>query len=164
MLQTLTEILALLSLLLVVNGAPVVATRLLGERLSWPIDGGRCAGDGRRLLGSGKTWRGVSVAVVAGGLLAPVLGWSVELGALFGLLAMVGDSLSSFVKRRLGLAPSAKASGLDQLPESLLPLLVLQKYLAIGWGEALVIGVLFLLVEIGLSRWLYRLHIRRQPH
>ncbi|MCW9088710.1 MAG: CDP-archaeol synthase [Gammaproteobacteria bacterium] len=162
--QTLTEILALLLLLLVVNGAPVVATRLLGERLSWPVDGGRCAGDGRRLLGPGKTWRGVFVAVVAGGVLAPVLGWSFELGAFFGLLAMVGDSLSSFVKRRLGLAPSAKASGLDQLPESLLPLLGLQKHLAIGWGEALATGVLFLLVEIGLSRWLYRLHIRRQPH
>ena len=33
-------------------------------------------------------------------------------------MAMVGDLLSSFVKRRLKFQPSSRATGLDQIPES----------------------------------------------
>jgi hypothetical protein len=36
---------------------------------------------------------------------------------------MAGDLFSSFLKRRLNLPPSSPALGLDQVPESLFPLL-----------------------------------------
>ena len=31
---------------------------------------------------------------------------------------MLGDLLSSFIKRRIGIAPQGRAAGLDQLPEA----------------------------------------------
>jgi CDP-archaeol synthase len=45
--------------------------------------------------------------------------------------AMAGDLLSSFVKRRFGLAPSSKATGLDQIPEALFPLLACRSALSL---------------------------------
>ena len=111
-----------LLMLLVANGTPVLAGHLLGGRLARPVDGGRLAPDGRPWLGVSKTVRGVllSVAATAAFAAALDLGWST--GGVFGALAMGGDLLSSFIKRRLGLAPSSRAPGLDQIPEALLPL------------------------------------------
>ena len=39
------------------------------------------------------------------------------IGLLVAATAMAGDLLSSFLKRRLALAPSSQAIGLDQIPE-----------------------------------------------
>jgi hypothetical protein len=49
------------------------------------------------------------------------LGWTI--GVVVGSMAMLGDLFSSFVKRRLNLPPSSRATFLDQVPESLFPLL-----------------------------------------
>jgi len=61
----------------------------------------------------------------------------------------------SFVKRRLGLAPSSQAVGLDQIPESLLPLTAL---------DVAVATTLFFAGELLLSRLLYRWHVRDRPY
>jgi len=45
-------------------------------------------------------------------------------GLVFSLAALLGDSVTSFIKRRLGLVSGGHAPGLDQALESLLPLLV----------------------------------------
>src|SRR5512137_1303973 len=118
--------LRLLLLLGVANSAPIAARRLLGDRWAAPLDGGLNFIDGRPLLGPGKTIRGVAAAVVATALAAWALGLSPPVGALLGAVSMAGDALASFVKRRLGVAPSGRATGLDQVPESLLPLLAVQ--------------------------------------
>ena len=73
---------------------------------------------------------------------------------------MAGDLFSSFIKRRLGLQPSSKVVGLDQIPESLFPLLVCRQALSltvldIGFGTAI-----FFIGEMVLSRVLFRLHVR----
>jgi hypothetical protein len=39
-------------------------------------------------------------------------------------MAMLGDSVSSFIKRRIDCKPGAWIPGLDQLPEAALPLLL----------------------------------------
>ena len=54
-----------LVLLLVANGSPIVAAKLLGRRLSYPLDVNVRLRDGKRLLGASKTVRGVVVAVLA---------------------------------------------------------------------------------------------------
>jgi hypothetical protein len=55
---------------------------------------------------------------------------------------MAGDLLSSFVKRRLNLPPSSRATGLDQIPESLLPALVCRGALSSsGLDIAICVGV-----------------------
>ena len=85
-------------------------------------------------------------------------------GLLFGLLGLGGDLLSSFIKRRMGLESSARAVGLDQIPEALLPMLLAMWWLPVSLWVVLVVVVVFTLSNIYGSPLLYRLGIRRQPH
>ena len=77
---------------------------------------------------------------------------------------MAGDLLSSFAKRRLGRPSSSQALGLDQVPESLLPLLACRVPLGLGWLDVAVLVGVFLVGELLVSRLLYRLHIRDRPY
>ena len=133
-----------LILLTVANGAPVVARKAFGDRWSWPLDAGKIWRDGRSVLGASKTVRGVICSVVATMIAAPAIGmsWSVGLGA--GAGAMAGDLLSSFVKRRLELAASERATGLDQVPESVLPTLVCAYDLELEWLDVVIVRGHFL--------------------
>ncbi len=160
------EQIVLLLLLIVANGAPILVAWRLGPRWDWPLDAGLELRDGRRLLGESGTLRGLVAAVVATTLVAWVLGLGAGTGALIGLLAMAGDALSSFIKRRLGLPPGAKATGLDQVPEALLPLLVVAGPLGLQlpWLDLVLLVTAFTLFDMGVSGPLYRLHLRRQPH
>jgi hypothetical protein len=63
-----------LFLLVVANGAPIIAWDICRERWNWPVDGGRIFYDGRPLLGPRKTVRGLLAASVATGCTAPLVG------------------------------------------------------------------------------------------
>jgi CDP-2,3-bis-(O-geranylgeranyl)-sn-glycerol synthase len=100
-----------------------------------PIDGGRVWRDGRRVLGEGKTWRGLAGGVAGGvalaGILSAAVRWSgsgdltdflmpgwrgpswLWVGALLAFGALFGDSVKSFFKRRLGRDRGAKAPLMD---------------------------------------------------
>ena len=146
------------------NTAPLIAAKLLGARLAWPLDGGVHLRDGRPLLGKSKTVRGVLAGVVLPGALAPALGQPVEAGFAIGVAAMAGDLLSSFIKRRLRLPPSSQALGLDQIPESLLPAWVARSWLALSIIEIATIVAAFFVAELVLSKLLYRLKLRDKPY
>ena len=77
---------------------------------------------------------------------------------------MFGDLASSFVKRRMGLDVHAQAFGLDQVPEALLPLLVLKSSLKLNWGDVFLVVLAFMLLGVVLSRVLYKIGIREQPY
>ncbi len=154
----------LLCLLLVANGAPVIAWDLLGERFAWPVDGGRRWRDGRPLLGPSKTWRGLGAALLATPAAAVALGLPWATGLMVAAGAMAGDLLSSFVKRRLTIEPSGKARGLDQIPESLLPLLAVRDRYGLGWGDIALLVAVFFVLEMTISPLLYRLGIRKRPY
>lgn len=156
--------LKLLLLLMVANGAPILAQRILKHRWNTPVDGGRLWRDGHRVLGSSKTWRGLTTGLVSCAIVAGLLGYSVLFGVLFGTLSLLGDLASSFTKRRLGLAASARASGLDQIPEALLPMIVAAIWLDFGARVVLLVTALFTAANILLSPQLYRWGIRRKPH
>jgi CDP-2,3-bis-(O-geranylgeranyl)-sn-glycerol synthase len=94
-----------------------------------PMDFGRLARDGRRLLGDGKTWRGFAGGILSGvvlgtiltaaGAAAPVLSFGpapdfLRPVALLATGALLGDVIGAFFKRRRGLPRGAKAPGLDQ--------------------------------------------------
>jgi CDP-2,3-bis-(O-geranylgeranyl)-sn-glycerol synthase len=99
---------------------------------SVPIDAGMVWRD-RRLLGDGKTWRGVVVAIagcistvavqkhVIGTRAAPL--WLLDyrgvepftFGAGLGVAAMLGELPNSFVKRRLGIPRGGVASGVKSI-------------------------------------------------
>jgi CDP-2,3-bis-(O-geranylgeranyl)-sn-glycerol synthase len=157
-------ILKFVILLAVANGAPLVAKKLLGDVLAYPLDGGRTLADGQPLLGASKTIRGVLVGVVAAALAALLLGFSWTTGLLVGAAAMAGDLVSSFVKRRMGLAPSARAFGLDHIPESLLPALAAMQDLELTLTDVLVITVLFTLGGQALSLLLFKIRLRDHPY
>jgi len=123
-----------------------------------PMDFGRKMRDGKRILGDGKTWRGL----VGGSLLATGVGlimnyaglllpadwvhpwsrsdwaynsdWGFAIAVIFILCfgAMLGDSLGSFIKRRRGIGQGGKALLLDQLTFLLVAWLLLFA-LATGW-------------------------------
>ena len=92
-------ILSIVALLLIANGAPILARIAFENRYAWPLDFGRKYIDGRDWLGPSKTFRGVIAAVSASVLAAPLLNQSWKIGASVGLCAMVGDATSSFIKR-----------------------------------------------------------------
>ena len=154
----------LLILLTSANGAPVIAKLMLRDRFSLPLDGNRKFVDGKPLLGHAKTIRGVLIAIIVAAAIAPLIGLTFELGLLVGATAMAGDLLSSFLKRRLGRAPSSRATGIDQVPESLLPLLACKQALALTWADIVVGCGLFFVGEILLSRLLFRLRLRERPY
>ena len=106
-----------LALVTLANSVPVVAKKILGDRFGWPLDFGVELPDRHRLLGHSKTIRGVVLGVLFSWAGAPLIGLEPGLGAQVGALAMAGDLLSSFVKRRLNRPPSSRALGLDQIPE-----------------------------------------------
>jgi CDP-2,3-bis-(O-geranylgeranyl)-sn-glycerol synthase len=156
-------VLELLILLTVANGTPVVAKRLFGSAFAQPLDGGALFADGRPWFGPSKTIRGVVLATLATAAAAGVLGLGWKVGALLGVVAMAGDLLASFIKRRLGLAPS-QAVGLDQIPESLLPMLAGRLFMPVTGLDIAVTTLLFFVGEVILSRLPYKWHVRDRPY
>jgi hypothetical protein len=89
---------------------------------------------------------------------------SAGVGAALGAGAMLGDLVSSFIKRRLGVASSGRATGLDQIPEALLPLLLVQRTLALTAVQIAAVTLLFFVLEIPLARLSHRWGLRDQPY
>lgn len=157
-------LIGLLLLLGIANGTPIFAKKILGPRWATPVDGGLRLPDGRPVFGTSKTVRGIILSITVTGLLAPLLGFDWVIGAGLAAASMLGDLLSSFIKRRLGVAVHGRALGLDQIPEALLPLLLLQRSLGIGPGDIVLLVLAFIVLELVLSRILFKLHLRDRPY
>ena len=135
-------------LVVAANMAPWLAGRLLSGHLAQPLDCGVTLRDGSRLLGDPKTWRGVCAGELACALTAHLLGYPVVLGLEFATLSLAADAASSLLKRRLRLAPGAEVPGVDQLPESLVPLWTLATPLGISAWGGVVIAIVFLGLDL----------------
>jgi CDP-2,3-bis-(O-geranylgeranyl)-sn-glycerol synthase len=157
-------VLQLLMLLMLANGTPVIAKKMFGGRYSYPLDGNLTFADGQPVFGRSKTIRGIVLAVLVTTASAPIIGLGWKTGLLVGSFAMAGDLFSSFCKRRLGLPSSSRASGLDQIPESLLPVLACRDLLALTAADVVVCVVIFVVGEVVLSRLLYAFHLRDRPY
>lgn len=153
-----------LVLLAVANGTPVIAKDILGDRFAIPIDGGSKFVDGRPLLGSSKTVRGIFLSILMTSAFGPVVGLDWKIGAIMGTVAMAGDLFSSFLKRRMNLPAGGKAIGLDQIPESLFPLLACRSALPLMAVDIIGATTIFFVGELLLSRLFYHLHLRDHPY
>lgn len=133
-----------------------------------PIDAGQALRDGHRLLGDGKTWRGLAGGIISGAILGIILhsvavmaesdsftfGSPSQAATLVFLLpfgALTGDILGSFIKRRTGLERGAKFPGLDQydfLIGTIIFLLIFetQWFLEHYVMEYAIIGLIFIIV------------------
>jgi len=108
-------------LLTIANGLPIIGGKLFGTQFDQPVDRGVIFVDGRPVFGQSKTIRGVVLSLLATTASARVLGFAWVCGLVVASVSMSGDLISSFLKRRLSLPPSSRATGIDQIPESLLP-------------------------------------------
>jgi hypothetical protein len=154
----------LLVLIVLANAIPVFAKKLFGPGTAWPLDGGTTFSDGKPLLGASKTIRGVVLSILLTPVAAMLVGLSWQVGLVIALCAMAGDLVSSFLKRRMGLRPSDQSIGLDQIPESLLPLLAARWLLPVTLVDILVGTALFLVGSLVVSRLLFKLNVRDEPY
>jgi CDP-2,3-bis-(O-geranylgeranyl)-sn-glycerol synthase len=150
----------LVLLLVIANATPVIISLLLGNRWNQPLDRGHQLADGNPFLGTSKTVRGLLGSITACALLAPLFDLSLLQGAGFGALAMLGDLLSSFFKRRLGLRSGHSAPLLDQLPETLLPLWIMQPLLGATPVEIAAAIVAFSGIDLLFTRLLFSYQAR----
>lgn len=154
----------LLLLIIVANGAPIISRELLGSLMSQPVDFGYRLPDNNPLFGKSKTWRGLVAGVLATSLVALVFGYPALTGALVAVYALLGDLLSSFVKRRLGMAPHSMALFLDQVPESLLPAVMMLEEFDLDTQAIIILVCAFIVAELVLSGIFYRLGVRKKPY
>ena len=77
---------------------------------------------------------------------------------------MAGDLFSSFLKRRMHLLPSSRSTGLDQIPEALVPLLLCRHTLSLTALDIAVGVAIFFVGEVLLSVLFYKLHLRERPY
>ena len=156
--------LVVLLLLGVANTSPIVARHLFRERCSWPIDFNRSFFDKRPILGKHKTWRGFFSSLLLTSLVGPMLGIKMEFSFWLAFFSMLGDMISSFVKRRLSLQSGSRCLGIDQVIEALLPVLTMRKALSLSWLDCFLIVLLFSVLDIVLSPILYKVGFRRNPY
>jgi predicted MPP superfamily phosphohydrolase len=142
--------------LLWINLLPPLAALILGEYGNRPLDRDRRWRDGRPLFGRHKTIRGILAAIVGGTAVFPLLGVPWFTAAIAALLAMVGDLLSSFGKRRLNLPSGSIAPFLDQIFECLLPALYLGHVLRLSPWQVFAVVLCFIPVAyLGSCFWTY---------
>lgn len=167
---------------------PNSAAVLFGGGL--PVDLGRFW-RGKRVLGEGKTWRGLIGGVSFGasiGLLQLLLAYNYDRWGfdVFGpfpesmllvfalaLGALLGDLCGAFIKRRLGMERGAKAAGLDQY-DFVLGSLLLALLISPGWfgtiflqGDGIISLLTILVIVPVLHRTVniigHRLGLKKEP-
>lgn len=157
-------ILKLLTLLMLANGTPVIAKAVLRNLSSRPLDGGLKFIDGQPLFGPSKTIRGIVLSVLVTSVCAPLIGLQWKIGACVGSAAMAGDLFSSFVKRRLHQPSGGRVIGLDQIPESLFPLLACRNLLSLTALEITLAIVIFVIGAVLVPRLLFKFDLRDRPY
>ncbi|BBD72582.1 hypothetical protein HS1genome_0971 [Sulfodiicoccus acidiphilus] len=134
-----------------------------------PLDFGRSLGDGRRILGDGKTFEGLLLSLSFG--LTVSIGISrflgepwITKGFMGALGAMVGDLVGAFFKRRMGMTRGQRALGLDQLDFVVgATAFMLATGVPLSLSEFLFVAALAFVLHLGTNAVAYRLKIKRVP-
>ncbi|MBC8318905.1 MAG: CDP-archaeol synthase, partial [Desulfobulbaceae bacterium] len=142
--------------LLWVNFVPALANLIWGDRFTTPVDGGLLWFDKRPIFGPNKTIRGIILSTLGATAIFPLLGPIWWLASIAALLAMAGDLLSSFIKRRFNLSSGRTVVVLDQIFESLFPALFLSLFLSLTVMQVAIILLCFMPVSfLGSFFWNY---------
>ncbi|HIJ89841.1 MAG: CDP-archaeol synthase [Desulfobulbaceae bacterium] len=138
------------------NLLPPLTSLVLGDRFARPLDHGCTWFDHKPLFGPHKTIRGIIASLIGGALAFPLLDVSWQTATFAATLLMAGDLLSSFIKRRLGLASGESVFGLDQIFEALLPTLYLgERMQAPLWSTLLALVIFVPVAHAGARFWKY---------
>lgn len=146
----------------VANASPLAISKFVPEGLRKPIDLGKSMADGNRILGDGKTFAGFVFGVLAGTATGALQG-NAALGAMLGLGAMVGDTVGSFVRRRLGAKRGEDVPVLNQL-DFVAGALLFGSAMR-GWSLAEIAAICIITVPMHrLTNWVaYKLGIKEEP-
>ncbi|QGR18789.1 CDP-2,3-bis-(O-geranylgeranyl)-sn-glycerol synthase [Stygiolobus azoricus] len=134
-----------------------------------PIDFRKKLNDGRRILGDGKTFEGLLLAVTfgttVGAIISRFLGNEWIFIAFFeSLAAMIGDMIGAFIKRRLGMERGQRAPLLDQLDFFVFSTLALVlMHVKIQIVQILFIGILVIFLHLFTNYVAFRLKIKSVP-
>ncbi|MCX6777624.1 MAG: CDP-2,3-bis-(O-geranylgeranyl)-sn-glycerol synthase [Candidatus Micrarchaeota archaeon] len=171
----------------IANSSPV----LLGGGAK--VDFGRAWGDGKRIFGDGKTWRGLFTGLLAGTLAGVVIAYSAPFELLAGILqkeflylpgmgsepdfkipfialsfllslgTMVGDLAGSFAKRRIGMPPGRQFFLVDQLGFLVFALIFAIPVTVLGLDEILVLVVLTYILHVATNIFANRMGWKKVP-
>ena len=103
-----------------------------------PLDGGEKWLDGKPFLGGHKTVRGCIVGIFAGILIGTLQG-NFFTGLTQGIGAILGDLISSFLKRRLDVAPGESFPFVDQLDFIITAIIISQPFTRASLQEIILI-------------------------
>ncbi len=134
----------ILVILIVANAAPILSAGFFSKWRCRPLDNGRRLADGNPMLGESKTLCGLFSGIGAAGILSFLIGLPLGMGLLIAGVSLLGDLLTSFIKRRLGIAEGETIHLLDHLLEGALPLLLCKGLFSISWSLILVLLMIFL--------------------
>jgi hypothetical protein len=158
------ELLQLLLLIIIANGAPIITRHWLNDNFSYAVDLGHDLADNNRIFGPSKTWRGIFSSLLATPVVAVLLGFSIETGLMVAVYAVVGDLFSSFIKRRLSMTASSMAPLLDQVPESFIPAFMMRQTFSLDILSVMWLVLIFITIELLLSHILYKWGVRKRPY
>ena len=158
------ELLQLVLLIIIANGAPILIRVLLKNSFNLAVDFGHRLPDNNPIFGPSKTWRGIFAALIATSTAAWLLGYSPEIGFLVAVYAVLGDLLSSFIKRRLAMKPSSQALLLDQVPESFFPAIMTMQVFKLNIFSVMLLVLIFIIIELTVSYVFYQWGVRKRPY
>ena len=127
-----------------------------------PLDGGGKWLDGKPFLGSHKTLRGSIVGIFAG-LFVGALQGNIIAGLLQGFGAILGDLLSSFLKRRWDVAPGESSPFLDQLDFILGAIILSQPYTRASFTEMIIIIIVTIPIHYFTNYISWRMKMKEHP-
>lgn len=152
-----------------------------------PLDFGCDAWDNRRITGDGVTWRGVIggglFGMIIGGLLGLLANYGIGqyyfmiassqitflsgfipqglfLGFLLGFGALIGDSVGSFIKRRLNFERGKPVPLLDQLDFVIMSLIFISPIVNLSLEIIIIILVISIFLHLGANMFAYLIHIK----
>ena len=143
----------------VANAAPLIFGR------GTPIDGGHNFRDGRPILGSHKTFRGLIAGIFAGtifGIVETPFGPQMPLaGFLMGIGAVLGDLLGAFLKRRLDIKPGDPLPIIDQLDFVFGALVFSSLVFPLSWASVLLVVFVTPPIHLGTNYGAYLLGLKK---
>lgn len=166
------------------NGAPVISARLPGiQTWNMRLDFGADF-QGKPLLGSHKTWRGLISGMVVATvvlwiqqLLAAHTGWAhaftadihynkfptLIVGPLLGFGALAGDAIESFFKRRRGTSSGKSWFPFDQLDYIVGALLVSLPFVILSVRQYIFVVIIWFCLHMAGTYVGWRLGLKDQP-
>jgi len=158
---------ALVLFLIWIHFLPFLAHLVFHDRFAATVDGGIQWRDGRPVFGTHKTFRGIFAAFAGALVAAPLLGIGFWVAGAAAALAMAGDLMTSFLKRRLDKPSGTPMFGFDHGLEALLPLLALVPAMNLrAWQGIAALAAFIPLGFLGSRFWqyiLYRPSVQNYP-